>query len=212
MRIVFDPDFDSGCWPGPLGARDAVAGEAWVGPGGLLGTLETALGLAAPPVSTTERAARLMGPLRDVEGFWSRSVEVDPFGSARRLLSWCDTLAMCGWTGGGDAPRLAQLAALVAQAPQGFAGRLVAVNLLLPKRDACVESVTLLSPRDDLEPLWRATLRLLDLLVEGPDHRRGAIGLRLEDAELLAQTRWLVSRVGAVRQVSNLLQQGHQPG
>ena len=162
MRIVFDPDFDSGCWPGPLGARDAAAGEAWVGPGGLLGILETAIGLGAPSASAAERAARLIAPLRGSDGFWSRSAEVDPFGSARRLLSWSDTLVMCGWAGGGDAPRLSQLAALVAQAPPGFSGRLAAVNALIPRRDAGVESVTLCTPLADLEPLWRTTLRLLE--------------------------------------------------
>lgn len=116
MRIVFDPDFDSGSWPGPLGSRDAAAGEAWVGPGGLLGILETAIGLAGPSVSAAERAARLIAPLRAVEGFWNRSAEVDPFGSARRLLSWRDKLMMCGWTGGGDVPRLAQLSSAKAAA------------------------------------------------------------------------------------------------
>jgi len=48
MKIFFDPDFDGGCWPGPLNGtppRPAVVGEAWVGPLGLRGILETALGL-----------------------------------------------------------------------------------------------------------------------------------------------------------------------
>jgi hypothetical protein len=29
MKIVFDPDFDGGAWPGPLDGRGASAGEAW---------------------------------------------------------------------------------------------------------------------------------------------------------------------------------------
>lgn len=162
MRIVFDPDFDSGCWPGPLGESDASAGEAWVGPGGLLGILETAVGLAGPPFSAAERAARLIAPLTSTEGFWSRSAEVDPFGSARRLLSWRDALVMCGWTGGGEAPRLAQISALMKQAPSGFPDRLVAVNAALARRNPGVRSLTLFAPPDDLARLWRATLRLLE--------------------------------------------------
>ena len=40
MRVTFSIDFDGGFWPGPLAGREAAFGEAWVGPGGLLGLLE----------------------------------------------------------------------------------------------------------------------------------------------------------------------------
>ncbi len=161
MRIVFDPDFDSGSWPGPLGTRDASVGEAWLGPGGLLGTLETAMGLGAPTLSESERTARLMEPMRVTPGFWSASASVDPFGSARRLLAWCDTLAMAGWSGGGVSPRLAQMAALRAQAPPGFPDRIAALHAPLARGESGIESITVLTPLEDLEPLWRTTLGLL---------------------------------------------------
>ena len=88
MKVRFDPDFDLGAWPGPLADREAVAGEVWVGPLGLLGHLETMLGLLGPVTSTQERAAALVPRLRAVEGFWSRSAAVDSLGSARELLRW----------------------------------------------------------------------------------------------------------------------------
>ena len=77
MHIVFDPDFDSGAWPGPLAGRDAVAGEAGVGPDGFLDQLETRLGLGGPRVSQVERIASLLAPVGQVDGFWSRSAEAD---------------------------------------------------------------------------------------------------------------------------------------
>lgn len=41
MRIIFDPAFDQGYWPGPLSDCNAVSGELWFGPSGMLGVLET---------------------------------------------------------------------------------------------------------------------------------------------------------------------------
>ena len=95
MKIRFDPDFDGGAWPGPLGAgdREASAGEEWLGELGLVGRLETALGLGGPTPTPGERAAALVPALRDTDGFWSRSVAVDPLGSARELLRWREHMA-----------------------------------------------------------------------------------------------------------------------
>ena len=100
MKIRFDPDFDGGAWPGPLDGRDAAAGEAWLGELGLLERLETALGLAGPVPTAAERAAALVPGLRRIQGFWTRSSEVDPLGSARELLRWRDELMLAGWRGG----------------------------------------------------------------------------------------------------------------
>jgi hypothetical protein len=99
MKLTFDSDFDHGAWPGPLGGRTAAAGEDWVGELGLLGRLEVALGVGDPPVSRAERAAALVPRLRAVEGFWTRSAEVDPLGTAERLLEWRDELWLRGWRG-----------------------------------------------------------------------------------------------------------------
>jgi hypothetical protein len=162
MRIVFDADFDHGSWPGPLRGGQASAGEDWLGPQSLAGTLETALGIGGPTLSRQERAARLVPAVRTVDGFWTASAEIDPFSTARRLLQWRDMLVMGGWTGGGCEPRLAALAALPANATPGLPDRLRAINDALTRRTPDIESIELLTPRADLEWLWQRTLGLLE--------------------------------------------------
>ncbi len=91
MKIVFDTDFDRRPWPGPLEGRNAAAGEAWVGEAGLLGLLETALGLAGPPILSSRRVATLVPAVRGTDGFWSASASIDPLAVSRRLLAWRDS-------------------------------------------------------------------------------------------------------------------------
>jgi len=162
MRIVFDPDFACGSWPGSLRGGIASAGEDWVGAERFVEILETALGIAPPRLSLAERAARLVPAVRGTDGFWSASAEVDPFGTARRLLEWRDALAMGGWRGAGLEPRLAALGALTADAAAGLPDRLQAVGELIPRRDPGIESVELLTPRTDFEPLWQRALAALE--------------------------------------------------
>ncbi len=85
MIIHFNPDSDALPWPGPRTGPSAYAGETWVGPLGLLGLLETALGLGGITESDTARAFALVPDLRDNVGFWNRSAEADPFATACRL-------------------------------------------------------------------------------------------------------------------------------
>jgi ATP-dependent helicase/nuclease subunit B len=162
MRIVFDPDFASGAWPGPLRGGEASAGEEWCGRERLLGALETALGVPAPAASLAARAARLVPAVRATAGFWSASAALDPFGTARRLLEWRDLLALGGWRGATRVPRLAALGALAAQAPPGEPDRIHAILARLGRHDPGLGSLELFSPRDDVEPLWRALFAALE--------------------------------------------------
>lgn len=162
MRIVLDPDFEQGCWPGPLRGGSASAGEDWVGPSRFAQILETALGLGGPCLTLRERAARLVPAARKSEGFWSASAAVDPFATARRLIQWRDTLAMGGWREGGKEPRLAALAALTTASTSGLPDRLQAIHGALVRRSPDIESVELFIPRADFEPLWQRTLDLLE--------------------------------------------------
>jgi len=162
MRIVFDPDFDHGSWPGPLRGGRASAGEDWAGPSGLLGLLETALGIGGPSFTMQERAARLVPAVSRMEGFWTASADVDPFATARRLLQWRDTLVMAGWSGTARGPRLAALASLPAADMPGLPDRLRAVQEALQRRAPAVERIELLTPRADLEWLWQRTFELLE--------------------------------------------------
>lgn len=163
MRITFDRDFDSGTWPGPLAGRSAVAGEAWAGELGLLGLLETALGLPAPWDGDLARAAALVSAVRATDDFWSRSAEVDPLGTARRLLGWRDELRLHGWRGDVTAGRLGALAAVTAGAMPGLADRWEGVAAALERRKVEVESIRTFEP---VRELPFAIRRVLGRLVE----------------------------------------------
>ncbi len=167
MRIVFDPDFDSGAWPGTLTDRDASAGEAWVGTAGFLDHLEARLGLGGPRASPVERIAALLTPVRQVPGFWSRSGEADVIETAAALLRWRDLLWTAGWRGQPIAQRLAELATVTAAVPAGFADRLDAVERTLPRRSSGIASVVLFQDPEDLPPTWRRILQ--SLLHHGTD-------------------------------------------
>jgi len=165
VKIVFDPDFDGGSWPGPLGGRVACAGEVWVGEAGLLGRLEVALGLTGLSTGNGERTAALVPAVLGTEGFWSRSAEVDPFGAAHRLLTWRDRLVLCGWTGevGTGSNRIEQLALVTRAVRPGFPDRLRAVTQALSRRRVRVEitEVETWAPLENLSPTWRAAFHAL---------------------------------------------------
>ena len=109
LRVVFDPAIDAGGWPGVLGARAAAAGEVWLGPMGLLGRLETELGLGGVWATRAERACELAAQLAGRNGWWRESLEADPVGTCERLLRDRDALAMWGWRGEAVSERLAGL-------------------------------------------------------------------------------------------------------
>jgi ATP-dependent helicase/nuclease subunit B len=178
MRLVFEPDFDFGSWPGPLAACDAVTGEEWVGQAGLLSRLELALGLGGPETPGAERAAALVPQVLSVQGFWSESATRDPLGTARRLLAWRDELYMGGWTGAAFTSRLAQLAEVTATVAPGFPDRLASVTETLTRRRADIEQVELLIPPEELPHTWRAVLAGLE--------RRGTAVREIRLPEILA--------------------------
>lgn len=161
LEAVFDPALDDGGWPGPLGARRAAVGEAWLGPLGLLARLETELGLGARAVSPHERAAALAPHLAGVDGFWSASFTADPLATSARLLADRDQLALWGWRGEGASPRLAALWAATAAAPPGLPDRLQRVLAHLPGRALDVAALTLVDDPAGLAPLWRQVLAAL---------------------------------------------------
>ncbi len=162
MRVLFDAAFDQGAWPGPGFDRGASSGEAWVGFAGLLGLLETHLGLSGPPVGNAERAASLQAMFSAARGFWSESAEVAPLATARRLLHLRDTLRLHGWTGQPVAPRIAALAALTKGLDGSMADRLDAVVAALQHARGVLERLELLEPRDGLPVSWRRALAALE--------------------------------------------------
>ena len=148
MKLFFDLDFDGNSWPGPLGEKKAVIGEAWVGPIKLLGILETAFGLGGRYESDAGRAAALVPAVRNTKGFWSKSAEVDPLGVARTLLRWRDELWMEGWKGEGVATRLEQLSQVTRELDPGLPDRARAVIAAISRWGSAwaVEEIVLLEP------------------------------------------------------------------
>ena len=165
MKITFGAAFDGGAWPGALGDCDAVAGETWVGPLGLLDTLETAGGLAGPFVTSTERSARLVERVQETDGFWSASARIDARATAQRLLAWRDDLVLHGWDPeegpGAMPPRLAALAEVTAGSEPGFPDRLVALEDTLLRHGVEIEQIALVDRRSELAPRWRSVLDAL---------------------------------------------------
>ena len=101
MDIVLGLDLDQASYPDALGTAPAVLGKVVLGPKGFLGVLETRLGLTRPPVSQALRIAEYQKRLTALPGqhFFSASLAVDGWSSAKELLSWRDTLFLAGWDG-----------------------------------------------------------------------------------------------------------------
>lgn len=173
MEIVLGLGLDSRQGP----SAQPLFNAATLGPAGLLGVLETHLGLAGPAVSQAQRVAVYLSCLQRAEGvppgvtqrFYSESLRVDPMGAAERLLAWRDEWRMGGWKGQGVAPTLERLRDLslveseaVHELPPGEPERLEAVCHAL-KAGALVP-ITRIVLVDDLTLwpwLWQVTLSLL---------------------------------------------------
>lgn len=161
ISITFSTEFDAGLWPGPLADQEAVAGETWLGQHGLLSLLETALGLRYPAEPDALRAAALVPAIRRQKGFWHKSAKVDPFGTARKLLTWRDRLRLHGWQGQPTTPLLKELARVTNGVTPGFADRLEDVLHALESRRADISQIQLCEPKSDLPQLWNQVLEAL---------------------------------------------------
>ena len=168
MDIVFGLWADAGAWPEHGGIGDGALGAPVVGPSGLLEILETARGLGAPGTPNVIRIAAFQAALEAMDGaprFWSRSLAVDGWATARTLLSWRDELVDAGWDAGQEwrSSRLADLAAADmagTDLPPGIADRVAALTADLAARPALpIRSIRLIDARNVHSAAWR---RLLD--------------------------------------------------
>ena len=139
MDIVFGLWADGGAFPDHGGDGAGAVGAPVVGPNGLLDILETRYGLSAPPSALIVRIAAWQAALEaadDRPRFWSKSLEVDAWSTARTLLTWRDRLISAGWRSehAWSGKRLADLAAAekaASELPDGLADRLVRVSAAL---------------------------------------------------------------------------------
>lgn len=169
MQIFFGMAFDSSSYQPQTSDRQAVMGELYCGPLGLLQLLETRLGLAgnweAEPYRIEIYRQRLLSA--DNGGrFYSRSLKADAQAVAQTLLSWRDELLLSGWdfTAAKNAPaRLRDLveveAVLVGKTPAvpyGFAERFRAVMAALPAGGLDISSIRMAEPKSLLGEPWNA--------------------------------------------------------
>jgi len=163
MKIVFDSALDGRSWPISPDGMNSTLGTLKVGQLGLLGILETMLGLKGPDKSDALRAAFLVPVLRDQnDAFWARSAEVDPLGVARKLLSLRDFLWFCGWRDQPVTDRLAELVHLSKAVTPGVPDRLVAVIDSIPGYRGELPDFLLHESIDSLPKIWQEVFRGLE--------------------------------------------------
>ena len=153
MDVVFGLWADGGASPDHGGTDGGALGKPVVGPTGLVDILETALGVGGPRNSQVVRIASFQSTLEGLGNgfFWSRSLAMDPWATARALLAWRDELIGQGWQD--DRPwqevRLAELARASADATNLAPGLSDRISAILNAFDSV-----------DVAPLTR--IRLID--------------------------------------------------
>lgn len=172
VRVIFDWALDGAAWPGPLHGKEFAFGEAWLGPRGLIDLLEVRLGLRGLLDGSLARVSRLAARLRGGSGYWADSFNVDPLGTARRLLQDRDELRLWGWQGQPVSPRLKDLHAATTDMSPGLPDRLDAICHVLGKRKSIdIRSIVSHTSIARLPPLWRRLfdgLRGTGVLIEEP--------------------------------------------
>ncbi|WP_380784890.1 PD-(D/E)XK nuclease family protein [Sphingomonas sp. R86521] len=172
MDVAFGLWADGGASPDHGGGPTGALGQPVVGPAGLIDILETALGLGGPRSAQVVRIASFQSTLEALDGdyFWSRSLAMDPWATARSLLDWRDELVGLGWQAdmAWSGRRLADLStastaatALPAGLPDRIAAVLVALNsVVVPPvaRVRLIDGIDLLP-----SPLRRIVERLRSL-------------------------------------------------
>lgn len=153
-------------------ARNAL-GESTLGPLGLLGLLETQLGLLRSQPSQAERVVQMRACLAQAchDGrFYARSFLADELGTAATLLAWRDQWYEHGWDGRltgrvGDRLRaMAEVEELARdQVAPGVGERLAEVLATLRERVPPIDAVELVDPLDAFPLAWRRVLALLPL-------------------------------------------------
>lgn len=157
MKIYFDSALDGRAWPNWQSEQRGILGESNVGQLGMLGYLETILGLRGPDIPEGIRIASLVPFLAENQAaFWQKSAEIDPLGVSRELLHLYDFLVMHGWQGQALTPRLSDLASLSKNIVPGIAQRLVTVLGELDDYDGELPHILLLEKPDTLPPLWQS--------------------------------------------------------
>ncbi len=167
MKLVFGLGADGRIWPETAEAAGDLD-DAVVGPHGLVGLIQSQLGLGGPIISHPSRVAAWLSKVRAAGSgrFWAQSFDKDPWSTAETLLDWRDALMDGGWTGqrvgAARIDDLADAGHAGAPLPPGLADRLALAALSIADRPGLrIASLALIEPRDLAPP---AIARLLDAL------------------------------------------------
>ena len=161
-----------------------AVGEITVGPQGLLGLLESDLGIPSVAGHPSEAIAAYRDCLAECDDwvrFYHRSFDVDPVGVARTLNDWRQQWYLSGWDGrfhdhvGGRLGDMAAVESLAAgRVPAGVGQRLRTVLSLLDKRRTQIREVELFDDADDLPLLWQRVLERFDCSTTPPSTGRAS--------------------------------------
>lgn len=167
MRVEFGMYLDGAVWS----RKAAVIGEVRTGPMGLLGILETKLGISKPERHPVYRIDEYMKRLKANDGkkaWFHQSFAVDQWSTSRQMLKWRDELVEVGWRGGSlekASPRLkalSDLEKLDIPLSDGRSDRLrKVIDCLERNKLADISAVYLMEPLDKLPPVWQKIISLL---------------------------------------------------
>ena len=176
-------------------------GASTVGPLGMLGILETQLGLLRVSTSQSERVMQLRQCLADARTgsrFYERSFAADELGTSATLLGWRDAWFEHGWAGtlpDPVSPRLQDMAAVELLAGTKVAPsvgqRLDDVAQHLDRRRPQIDSVILHDALENFPLAWRRVLAKLPVTHAapwGPAALAGTFLHALQDGLLKAQS------------------------
>jgi len=102
MHIILGYELDTGSYPDALGNDEARQGVVVLGPAGLVGVLETRPGLTRIQTHQAIRIGQYLKRLKEAdnnERFYSKSIRVDAWSTAKQVLAWRDELVLAGWKG-----------------------------------------------------------------------------------------------------------------
>ncbi len=177
MQIVFDMAYDQGTAPNGLMVGESSLGKLMVGPQGLLGVLETHLGLTS---RETHHAMRIQGYMESMQAvvdkpeasFFKLSLDADAWSSAKQFIDYRDELVLAGWDGCDLATQSAKLHALALVESvfpetfkKGLGDKLQSVLMALDYNPSLhIQTIELTEPLDALPFLIEQVLRKLQAL------------------------------------------------
>jgi len=172
LNIILGYWLDSAAYPDALDGKEAAAGTVVTGFNGMIGLLETQLGLTFPLVSDNLRIAEWQELIRSVDTGsmpFSKSIETDSWNTARELLRRRDELVLAGWDpvihrgGSSWLQTLAQLELANSNRTWGFPDRVRSLLANLEEQPQLhIDNITIV---DEAESLWDPwAIELLQLL------------------------------------------------